>query len=497
MWACCSCAATFSSRDHLVRHMVRTHNSDLTTTTAATSACSLCCCSVEQHLTPDNGRALPISKTCDDNTVATCPEFICFYCNARYADKTSLTVHIKILHAHGVYTTDLSLEWYACVSCCKLYTRAQDIVKHVRRVHRKRNVSSDTYRLTELNDVRRACEECGQYNLLSRICRSHKRYLQTKIESKRRGERKRGRRPRRRCGGENHNEVADCVAHETTLSERCHTCADCHTKHADCVSLWAHILSSHARDSYDCNLCVDSNPFSDSSLVRKHLQRFHNVWILPEKRVRKEHSSVLIDGMLHFRCSHCSLIFWSFYKLSEHTLQSHADVVYKCVQCSKVYAEEEKLNSHVARVHCRKQAEKTVQCQYCGGAFEKSNFSRHLAIHTGEKKFVCELCGARFTQSSILYMHKFTHTNTKYECAVCSKHFNTPRILHTHVKAHYDTNVYVCETCGKKFASRAVWKSHVKIHSTERPYVCDVCNASFVVKKYLTQHSRTHTKQTK
>lgn len=105
-----------------------------------------------------------------------------------------------------------------------------------------------------------------------------------------------------------------------------------------------------------------------------------------------------------------------------------------CVQCGKTFFKKSDFKKHV-RIHTN---ERPFKCPYCPSAFsDSSSAARHRRIHTGEKPFQCELCPASFAQSSDRTKHMRIHSQSRpWSCETCTKSFADASSFAKHRRKH-------------------------------------------------------------
>uniref|UniRef100_A0A8D9AF98 Zinc finger protein 41 n=1 Tax=Cacopsylla melanoneura TaxID=428564 RepID=A0A8D9AF98_9HEMI len=415
VWSCCAstCEAAFCSDSGLFSHLV-THAE-----CKPKSPADLCpCCSslLSTHIQQTWKRV-----------------FICGYCDALLTDKSTLLMHIKIVHA-GLYLKPTT-RWFSCRDCPnKLFRRAEGIIRHMRFWHDKYSVDPKEYAVNSLQDVKYACPVCNKPCYLSTTCSIH-RPMKMKLEET----------------------DVQLVPNECDEHSDRHNCVECEIKHNDCQSLWSHVFQEHKNAPVKCNIC--SRQFCASNkyyVLVRHMLKVHNksLELHPLEKASKN-----VD---------CG--------------DKHKKVVEK-----KYWKDFEK--------KCQIEVEGVVrfQCPQCPSLLKTFYILKdHLNIHTSEKKYVCELCGTFYLHKSSLKAHMTTHTNVKSKCGQCGKVYSHRNHLNYHITTVHENKwkSAVCPICGRVFLDARNMNKHAAVHSTERPFVCGQCGAAYKWKKHLVRHQK-------
>ncbi|KAI5705880.1 hypothetical protein M8J75_002658 [Diaphorina citri] len=309
VWPCCTCEAIFSSQSGLRSHIV-THaesNKEL-----SEDLCSSCCTELNSHIGKRTNQYLS-----------------CYYCDEIFAEKSTLQLHMKILHPDGNMSHRSSvLRWYTCRDCpSKLYRKTQGIIYHMRVRHDKYNIDPEQYAVKSLQDIMYWCNVCSQRCYLSATCSIH-----------------------RPSNSKGQYRMSVSISNECDQHVECHTCNECDSKHNDCQSLWDHVFSEH-KDmlAFKCNLCLSDKSAATNkrSVITRHMSQVHNKSLIfskpddSENKINKvaekqywkdveEKCRIIVEGVL--RCGHVVHVRQSspHNRVSAHTLLLMQNLTKNC-----------------------------------------------------------------------------------------------------------------------------------------------------------------------
>nr|XP_045583903.1 uncharacterized protein LOC123746413 isoform X1 [Procambarus clarkii] len=154
-------------------------------------------------------------------------------------------------------------------------------------------------------------------------------------------------------------------------------------------------------------------------------------------------------------CNDCSISFECKTSLRIHQYKHHPTA---CNECGKVCDSKQQMYFHRLS-----HAPKFV-CKYCNKGFLwKSQYTVHMATHTGEKNVMCDICGKSFAHKLAVSKHKWQEHNE-------------------------NNKKFKCQTCGKSFVYKGKLQSHVRSHTGEKPFTCHLCSSTFSQRCNLTAH---------
>lgn len=110
------------------------------------------------------------------------------------------------------------------------------------------------------------------------------------------------------------------------------------------------------------------------------------------------------------------------------------------------------------------------------------------------RNYNCKICNRSFTLASTLALHnRRTHLGIKpYECDSCGWRFAQSSDLIKHKRTHTGVKPFTCDYCKTSFSQKRNLVTHMKIHTTE-PSICAYCGSTFLIDESLKQHLKKHT----
>ncbi|XP_072319694.1 uncharacterized protein [Eucyclogobius newberryi] len=161
------------------------------------------------------------------------------------------------------------------------------------------------------------------------------------------------------------------------------------------------------------------------------------------------------------------------------------DKVPKCTLCYKTFKSIKALERHL-EFHPG-----PFTCETCNKDYtDRSNYKKHLRIHSDQKPFRCSVCERGFTQKRHMNEHMRIHTGEKpLSCSECGMTFRQKNSLMRHVLSkHSADKPYSCPICLKGFVQKWHLVVHMRGHTGERPFSCSICGKGYESKCYLKKH---------
>lgn len=224
--------------------------------------------------------------------------------------------------------------------------------------------------------------------------------------------------------------------------------------------------------SFQCEIC--SRSFVFKLQLREHIRSAHT----------KERP---------LKCKDCNKSFMRFSTLYTHQ-QTHEEPKYKCIPCNRMFSQAGGLYHHNKRHH--NDGVRPYKCKVCSKTFTtRHGLTEHNKIH-GEAKYSCEICGQKFKQITGLGHHrKYLHNNDlrPYKCLTCEATFKTTQDVTKHKwLVHVEKENYVkCYICGEKSKNKYSLTSHIKgMHGDPTKVACGYCDYTTTIKPYLLLHIR-------
>lgn len=323
--------------------------------------------------------------------------YMCFYCDDKFLDFSSLEQHNLI--EHNVNETE--------------------VLKGLTRLRR--------YQRVKVNFLNFSCKLC-EYNaenfvqLKEHLKSNHNKKLDLKND---------GVFPYRIIGdlhlcvvcNENFHNF-DSLNKHMNDHFRDYFCHQCGLGYATKGRLRGHYMT-HVNGCYNCETC--GKTFKTEATKRDHIQRVH-------MQIKKH------------KCPHCAEMFTGYRHRQNHIMEVHGvqGPEFRCGWCAKVFSFNGLLKLHVRRVHFK--AREHV-CHICKKHWANSSLLRnHMISHSGEKNFECQICKKKYGLKKTLIEHMRIHNNDRrFPCAFCDKAFIQKCSLQSHIKTHHREEMMTSE----------------------------------------------------
>ncbi|KAJ8027877.1 Zinc finger protein ZFAT [Holothuria leucospilota] len=183
-------------------------------------------------------------------------------------------------------------------------------------------------------------------------------------------------------------------------------CPECDYKCRHKFLLERHILITHKKQDFGCDLCDKRFPYREYVYLHKRKEHYGGnmtctfcedpIFQTEDEKLMKRH---IIEEHPEMTSTQIEKIIGR----KVHFTGRDGILFVKCKYCQKGFNRAAFLRQHVQLVHLKK---KTFLCDQCG---YKSNTSArlrtHMAVHTEKRDVTCDQCGAGFKNKVYLYKH--------------------------------------------------------------------------------------------